>query len=276
MSQPMLEVDNLVKAFKGTSGKPKRAVDDVSFRIDQGETFGLVGESGSGKSTLGKCVLRLLEPDLGTIRFDGTDMSQLSTRELRALRARIQVVFQDPHGSLNRRHSVGRIVAGPLIAHGAGNSESRRVRVAELLDRVQLPSSYINKRPGELSGGQAQRVAIARALVLKPEFVVLDEAVSALDMSVRAQILNLLRELQRDLGLTYLFVSHDLSVVRYLCHTVAVMQHGRIVEYGSRSEIFGRPKDPYTRQLLDAVPVPDPAVQRARMHAGGGGHGPGQ
>jgi peptide/nickel transport system ATP-binding protein len=263
----LLEVDTLVKSFRSRSGESKRAVDGVSLSIRRGETFGLVGESGSGKSTLGRCVLRLLDPDHGVIRFDGTDMGALSSRALRDMRSRIQVVFQDPHTSLNRRHTVGRIVEAPLVAHRMGSAKERRRRVAELLAVVQLPESYVGRLPGQLSGGQAQRVAIARALALNPDFVVLDEAVSALDMSVRAQILNLLGQLQNDLGLTYLFISHDLSVVRYLCHTVAVMKQGRLVETGSRDEIFARPQDAYTRELLAAVPVPDPAVQRQRMRS---------
>jgi ABC-type oligopeptide transport system ATPase subunit len=265
MTDPLLEVDSLVKTFRTRSGDTKRAVDGVSLSIQRGETFGLVGESGSGKSTLGRCVLRLLEPDAGKVRFDGTDMGTLSPKALRDMRSRIQVVFQDPHASLNRRHTVGRIVEAPLLAHRIGNASERRRRVAELLAVVQLPESYAERLPGQLSGGQAQRVAIARALALNPDFVVLDEAVSALDMSVRAQILNLLGRLQQDLGLTFLFISHDLSVVRYLCHRVAVMKQGRLVEIGTREEVFARPQDAYTRELLAAVPIPDPAVQRDRM-----------
>lgn len=272
-AETLLEVSDLVKTFRTGSGERKRAVDGVSLSIRSGETFGLVGESGSGKSTLGRCVLRLIEPDAGSIRFDGTDMATLSPRALRDMRSRIQVVFQDPHASLNRRHSVGRIVEAPLVAHGMGRGPERRRRVKELLDLVQLPESYADRLPGHLSGGQAQRVAIARALALQPDFVVLDEAVSALDMSVRAQILNLLGELQRDLGLTYLFISHDLSVVRYLCNTVAVMKQGSLVEVGGRDDVFARPQHAYTHELLAAVPVPDPAVQRARMrsYTDGGG-----
>jgi peptide/nickel transport system ATP-binding protein len=192
----------------------------------------------------------------------------LSGENLRQLRKRIQMVFQDPYTSLNRRQSVGEIIAAPLLAHGIGSKAERNARVAALLDLVQLPARFTARRPGELSGGQAQRVAIARALALNPEFIVLDEAVSALDMSVRAQILNLLSELQRDLGLTYLFVSHDLSVIRYVCHTVAVMKQGKIVELASRQQLFENPQNAYTRQLLDAVPVPNPAVQRARVKSG--------
>jgi len=259
---PLLKVDNLVKIFRGAGGVENVAVDGVSFGIQRGETFGLVGESGSGKSTLGRCVMRLLAPDEGTVRFDGVDMAGLSGENLRQLRKRIQMVFQDPYTSLNRRQSVGEIIAAPLLAHGIGSKAERNARVAALLDLVQLPARFTARRPGELSGGQAQRVAIARALALNPEFIVLD------DMSVRAQILNLLSELQRDLGLTYLFVSHDLSVIRYVCHTVAVMKQGKIVELASRQQLFENPQNAYTRQLLDAVPVPNPAVQRARVKSG--------
>jgi peptide/nickel transport system ATP-binding protein len=271
--ETLLEVDGLVKTFRTRSAETKRAVDCVSLSIRRGETFGLVGESGSGKSTLGRCVLRLLQPDAGVIRFDGTDMATLSPRSMRDMRSRIQVVFQDPHTSLNRRHTVGRIVEAPLVAHRIGSSAERRRRVAELLALVQLPESYVDRLPGQLSGGQAQRVAIARALALNPDFVVLDEAVSALDMSVRAQILNLLGQLQQDLGLTYLFISHDLSVVRYICHSVAVMRQGSLVETGTRDEVFARPQHAYTRDLLAAVPVPDPAVQRVRMRSFSDGAG---
>lgn len=265
--RPLLEVTNLVKTFASRTGTSKRAVDGVSFSIQQGETFGLVGESGSGKSTLGRCVLQLLKADEGSVVFDGVDLSTLPPKDLRRMRSRVQVVFQDPHSSLNRRHSVGRIIEAPMLAHNFGTKVERKRRVTELLSLVQLPESFVHRLPGELSGGQSQRVAIARALALRPEFIVLDEAVSALDMSVRAQILNLLGHLQRDLDLTYLFISHDLSVVRYLCHTVAVMKQGSLVEVAPRDELFGHPRDPYTRELLAAVPVPNPAVQRARVRA---------
>jgi ABC-type oligopeptide transport system ATPase subunit len=263
-SMPLLEVRDLVKEFPTRAGESKRAVDGVSFSINRGETFGLVGESGSGKSTIGRCILRLVEATSGTTVIDGVDLATLDRREMRQFRSRMQVVFQDPYTSLNRRHSVATLIAAPLRAHGIGNAKERRARVVELLELVQLPASFASRMPRELSGGQSQRVAIARALALNPEFVVLDEAVSALDMSVRAQILNLLGSLQRDLGLTYLFISHDLSVVRYICHTVAVLRNGTVVEQASRDELFEHPRHPYTQQLLAAVPVPDPAIQRSR------------
>jgi oligopeptide/dipeptide ABC transporter ATP-binding protein len=264
-SEPLLDVQALVKSFPARDGSQVRAVDGVSFSIRRGETFGLVGESGSGKSTLGRCILRLANPDSGTVRFGGQDVHALPAAQMRRLRARMQVVFQDPHGSLNRRESVADIIAAPLFAHRVGSRRDRAARVRELLDLVQLPARMGQRRPRELSGGQAQRVAVARALALRPEFVVLDEAVSALDVSIRAQILNLLAGLQRELGLTYLFISHDLGVVRYMAQRVGVMYRGRIVEIADREQLFTSPQHPYTRLLLDAVPVTDPVDQRARM-----------
>jgi oligopeptide/dipeptide ABC transporter ATP-binding protein len=249
----LVEVHDLVKTFRA-GGTILRAVDGVSFSIPRGQTFGLVGESGSGKSTVARCVLRLMLPDSGSVIFGGQDLSRVTSRQMRALRSKIQVVFQDPHGSLNRRMPVSGIIAVPLIAHGAGTRRERSTRTRELLDLVQLPTTIACRLPGELSGGQAQRVAIARALALRPDLVVLDEAVSALDVSVRAQILNLLSDLQRDLGLTYLFISHDLSVVRYIAQRVSVMYRGRIVEQADRTDLFTTPRHPYTDALLNAVP----------------------
>jgi len=258
---PLVSVRDVVKSFRTPDGTQFRAVDGVTLDIQRGAAFGLVGESGSGKSTLSRCILRLTESDEGSICFDGQDMGTLSGRQLRRLRSRIQVVFQDPHGSLNRRKPVAEIIAAPLVAHHAGGPSQRAKRVAELLDLVQLPAAMTDHLPGELSGGQAQRVAIARALALSPDFVVLDEAVSALDVSIRAQILNLLRDLQAQLGLTYLFISHDLGVVRYLCEEIGVMQRGKLVEVATRDELFSAPKHPYTRELLAAVPVVNPRRQ---------------
>jgi len=268
--EALLTITDLVKTFPAHGG-PVRAVDGVSLRIAPGETFGLVGESGSGKTTLARCVLRFHRPDSGSVNFAGHDIAALSEREMRRLRARIQVVFQHPHGSLNRRREVSDIIASPLVAHRVGSRDERAARVRELLDLVQLPAAIARRRPRELSGGQAQRVAIARALALRPDFVVLDEAVSALDVSVRAQILNLLTELQRELGLTYLFISHDLAVVRYVAQQVGVMYRGRLVEMTSREELFGAPQHPYTRMLLDAVPVAQPQRQREKMAAAAAG-----
>jgi peptide/nickel transport system ATP-binding protein len=257
---PLLEVRGLVKQFGG-----RRVVDDVSFAVARGETLGLVGESGSGKSTSARCVLRMLEADGGEIRFDGEDVRALRREQLRRLRRRMQVVFQDPHGSLNRRQTVAQALAAPLQAHGLGDKATRQARVAELLELVGLASGFAQRRPEQLSGGQAQRVAIARALALEPEFVVLDEAVSALDVSVRAQVLNLLRTLQRELGLTYLFISHDLAIVRYMAHHVAVMRHGQIVEAQPRERLFAHPQHEYTRSLMDAIPVADPETEQRRI-----------
>lgn len=261
----LLSVKDLVKVFPSRDGKELRAVDGVSIDVRRGGTFGLVGESGSGKSTLGRCILRLIRPDAGTVTFDGQDMASMSAARVRRLRSRIQVVFQDPHASLNRSKTVSEIVGAPLAAHRFGSRTERSARVAELLELVQLSSAMGARSPRELSGGQAQRVAIARALALCPDLIVLDEAVSALDVSVRAQILNLLRELQGELGLTYLFISHDLGVVRFLSEDIGVMYRGRIVEVGRRERLFATPQHPYTRLLLDAVPVADPDRQRSRM-----------
>jgi oligopeptide/dipeptide ABC transporter ATP-binding protein len=259
---PLLEVRDLVKNFPGKGGQPQRAVDRVSIVVRRGETFGLVGESGSGKSTLARCVLRLLRPDSGQVRFDGQDVGALRAAAMRRLRQRIQVVFQDPHGSLNPGQTVGEIVAAPLHAHRVGSRVERAARVTELLELVQLPRQFAQRRPADLSGGQAQRVAIARALALRPDFVVLDEAVSALDVSIRAQVLNLLASLQRDLGLAYLFISHDLAVVRYMSTEIGVMYRGRIVETAPRQALFDAPQHPYTRLLLAAVPTTDPGAER--------------
>ncbi|HEY4279991.1 MAG TPA: ATP-binding cassette domain-containing protein [Conexibacter sp.] len=257
---PLLEVRSLVKRFGG-----KAVLDDVSFTLGRGQTLGLVGESGSGKSTTARCVLRLLDADGGEIRFDGDDVRALGAEPLRRLRRRMQVVFQDPHGSLNRRQTVAQILQAPLAAHGIGDAASRRARAAELLELVGLAGGYADRRPQELSGGQAQRVAIGRALALEPEFVVLDEAVSALDVSVRAQVLNLLKRLQDELGLTYLFISHDLAIVRYMAHQVAVMHQGRIVEAATRERLFEQPEHEYTRSLMDAIPVADPEAEQRRI-----------
>ena len=245
-----------------------RAVDDVSFTIRRGETFGLVGESGSGKSTLARLLLRLDKPTAGNVRFDGVDVSALSPRELRKLRWRMQIVFQDPFASLNRRRTVEQTIEMPLRVHQPElKSAERAARVRELLDLVGLRASHVSAYPRELSGGQCQRVSIARALSIRPEFVVLDEAVSAVDVSIQAQILNLLRELQQRLGLTYLFVSHDLSVVRYMSNTIGVMYHGKLVELGSREQLFSSPRHPYTHGLLASIPLPDPELERERRRA---------
>jgi oligopeptide/dipeptide ABC transporter ATP-binding protein len=267
---PLLEARGISKVFIERSfrgGKrPLHAVADVSFAIAAGETLALVGESGCGKSTLGRAVLRLSEPTAGELRFEGRDLLRLAGSELRAVRKRLQIIFQDPMGSLNPRMRVEDVVAEPLDVHRlAGNREERRGRVEALLARVGLGPEMLTRYPHEFSGGQRQRIGIARALASRPALIVADEPVSALDVSVQAQIVNLLADLQAQEGLAYLFISHDLRVVRYLAHRVAVMYLGRIVELGPVAEIFLRPAHPYTRALLAAVPTADPARRRLRV-----------
>ena len=242
-----------------------RAVDGVSLAIERGETFGLVGESGSGKSTLGRCILRLLEPTSGRIWFNGTDFTALRGEELRKARRRMQIVFQNPLGSLNPRHTAGNIAAEPLIVHEALDPAPARDRVRHTFQQVGLHSEVMDKYPHELSGGQCQRVAIARALAREPDFLVLDEPTSSLDVSVQAQIVNLLKDLQRELGLAYLFITHDLALVSYLADRVAVMYLGKIVEEGEALEVLGNSLHPYTMALRSAIPVPDPNRQRGRI-----------
>lgn len=267
---PLVEVSRLVKHFTVGGGLLGRgtvvkAVDDISFSIDQGETFGLVGESGSGKSTTGRCVLRLLEPTSGTIRFRGENVLQLSRRRMRHARREMQIVFQDPYSSLNPRMRVQDIVEEPLIIHRLGGKAERRDRVAELFRLVGLDTAQLTRYPHEFSGGQRQRIGLARALALSPSFVVLDEPVSALDLSVQAQVVNLLLDLQQQLKLTYLFIAHDLRLVEHICTRVAVMYLGKIVELGSAHAIFASPHHPYTRALLSAIPSVDPDAPRRRV-----------
>ena len=270
----LLRVEDLKVHFPVTEGVLMRrrvasvkAVDGVSFDLRRGETFGLVGESGCGKSTTALAILRMLEPTAGRIVFDGEDISEASQSRLRPLRRRMQMVFQDPFGSLNPRMRVREIVGEPLKVHGVAGSRRRfRERVAELLDLVGLLPSMANRYPHQFSGGQRQRIGIARALALEPDLLICDEAVSALDVSIQAQVLNLLMDLQAKLGLTYLFIAHDLSVVRHISDRIGVMYLGRIVEIASRDELFERPRHPYTEALLASVPTPDPVVEAARAH----------
>jgi ABC-type oligopeptide transport system ATPase subunit len=241
-----------------------KAVDDVSFDIAEGETLGLVGESGSGKSTTGYCILQLLKPTAGKVKFMGRELTEIGREDLRRMRREMQIVFQDPYSSLDPRMTVGDIVSEPLEVHSVGTRRNRRARVRELLDVVGFNPDFVNRYPHEFSGGQRQRIGVARALALNPSLIVCDEPVSALDVSIQAQILNLLKDLQRDFGLTYLFISHDLAVVRSMSDHIAVMKDGKIVETGSADDVYETPKHEYTRALLTAVPVPDPKRMRER------------
>jgi oligopeptide transport system ATP-binding protein len=244
-----------------------KAVDGVTFEIREGETLGLVGESGSGKSTTGYCILQLLKPTSGSIRFLGQELTTLGREDLRRMRREMQIVFQDPYSSLDPRMTVGDIVSEPLVVHGVGNKRRRRETVRHLLDVVGFNPNFTNRYPHEFSGGQRQRIGIARALALNPKLIVCDEPVSALDVSIQAQILNLLKDLQRDFGLTYLFIAHDLAVVRAMSDRIAVMNQGRLVEAGRAEEVYTNPQDDYTKALLAAVPIPDPRAMKERKVA---------
>lgn len=263
MSEPLLQIHNLSKRFETPRGTV-HAVNDVSFDIRRGSITGLVGESGSGKTTLGRSLLRLIEPSEGQTIFDGTDLNRLDKSGLRAARRRMQIIFQDPVSSLNPRLRVRDVIAEGLRAHGIGNARSRRDKVAELLEEVGLSADHMNRFPHEFSGGQRQRIGIARALALEPEFIVADESVSALDVSIQAQVLNLLLELREKRNLTMLFIAHDLSVVEYLCDQIVVMYLGRIVEKGPSRPLYRNPSHPYTQALLSAIPMPDPGLTRSR------------
>jgi len=268
---PLLEVRDLVKHFPVRGGSIRRrkigdvhAVCGISFDLEAGRTLGLVGESGCGKSTTGRTVLQLTRPTSGSVRYDGTELSTLDGRELQRMRRQIQFVFQDPYASLDPKMTVGLQIREPLEVHGLWTKTSGPKAVADVLKQVGLSPSHVNRYPNEFSGGQRQRIGIARALILRPRLLVLDEPVSALDVSIQAGVVNLLEDLQQEMGLTYLFVAHDLSVVRHICHRVAVMYLGKIVEIGDRADIYDRPTHPYTQALLSAVPIPDPHKERAR------------
>jgi oligopeptide/dipeptide ABC transporter ATP-binding protein len=271
-TDPLVEVDGLSIRFPvgrvgfwGGQVKFVHAVDDVSFSIGRGETLGLVGESGSGKTTTGRAVLRRIEPSAGTIRFAGEDITRVKGEPLRQLRRHMQLVFQDPYASLNPRMSVLELVAEPLVAHGiVKHARDARDQVGDLLDRCNLPVDSMDRYPHAFSGGQRQRIGIARALALRPQFIVADEPVSALDVSVRAQVVNLLQDLQTELGLTYLFIAHDLSVVRHISHRIAILYAGKLVELATTDDVYENPQHPYTEALLSSVPIPDPPLQRQR------------
>nr|WP_145633727.1 oligopeptide/dipeptide ABC transporter ATP-binding protein [Neorhizobium alkalisoli] len=269
--KPLVIADRLCKTYGGGRGflagstPALKAVDNVSFEIYPGETLGLVGESGSGKSTTGRVLLQLEEPTSGDIIFKGQNLTGLSKPLLKPFRRDMQIIFQDPYSSLNPRMTVGEFVGEPLVVHGqGGNRSERNDRVAALFRRVGLDPSFMTRYPHEFSGGQRQRVCIARGIALDPALIVADEPITALDVSIQAQIVNLFQDLQDELGLTYLFIAHDLSMIRYLCHRVAVMLRGRIVEIGPCEAIFENPQHPYTQALLSAIPVPDPKIERER------------
>lgn len=265
-TETLLEVRNLVKYFPvENSDDIVRAVDDVSFKIRSGETLGLVGESGCGKSTVGRCLIRLYEPTSGEVIFEGRNIIGLPHREMQSLRREMQIIFQDPYSSLNPRLSIRKIISEPLKIHGIGDKAEQRERVADLLTKVGLDPKYMDRYAHEFSGGQRQRIGIARALALNPKLIICDEPVSALDVSVQAQVVNLLQDLQQEFGLTYLFISHGLAVVEHISNRVAVMYLGKIVEIADGADLYRSPLHPYTRALLSAIPVPDPKHQRDRI-----------
>ena len=268
---PLLEVNNLYTHFPVKRGVFKhtvgavRAVDGVSFTVGRGETLGLVGESGCGKTTVGRTLLRLIPATSGSVTFDGHDVFDLSRNQMKLMRRRMQIIFQDPVGSLNPRMTIGKIIGEPIAVHGIARGSELQDRVADLLRRVGLSADYASRYPHEFSGGQRQRIGIARALGLEPEFIVCDEPVSALDVSIQSQVLNLLNDLQQEFGLSYLFIAHNLAVVEHFCDRVAVMYLGRIVEVADRDELYNNPLHPYTKALMSAVPTPDPAGKKQRI-----------
>ncbi len=271
MENNILEVKNLKKYFDITGGVLSKkvgsvkAVDDVSFSVKEGEVLGIVGESGCGKSTTGRSILRLIEPTEGKVYFNGTDITSLKAEEMRKLRKDMQIVFQDPYASLNPRHTVEKIIEEPMIVHGMGNKKERRERVRYLLETVGLSSYHASRYPHQFSGGQRQRIGIARALAVNPKIIIADEPVSALDVSIQSQILNLMQDLQKEFNLTYIFIAHDLSVVKHISDRVGVMYLGRLVELAPKDELYENPKHPYTEALLSAVPIVDPDYKKERI-----------
>ncbi|MBB5355586.1 oligopeptide transport system ATP-binding protein [Anoxybacillus mongoliensis] len=271
MNEPLLQVKGLKKYFPITAGLfnkqigQVKAVDDLSFSVYKGETLGIVGESGCGKSTTGRMLLRLIEPTEGSIVFENEEVTKLSPQQLRKVRRDMQMIFQDPFASLNPRHTVERILEEPLIVHGIGSKEERRKKVREMLEVVGLSSYHAKRYPHQFSGGQRQRIGIARALMTKPKLIIADEPVSALDVSIQAQVLNLLEDLQKEFGLTYIFIAHDLGVVRHISDRVGVMYLGRMVELANSEDVYRNPKHPYTQALLEAVPIPDPEYKKEKQ-----------
>lgn len=264
MNEPLLQIRNLSKHFR-VEGGYLQAVDGLNFDIYKGETFGLVGESGCGKSTAGRTILRLYTPTAGEAIFEGEDIFQYDDKKMKALRKDMQMIFQDPYASLDPRMTVEEIVSEPLVIYGIGNRKERRARVVELLELVGLSAEHTQRFPHEFSGGQRQRIGIARSLALRPKFIICDEPISALDVSIQAQVVNLLKDVQKELGLTLLFIAHDLSMVRYISDRVAVMYLGHLMEVGTTEEFYSRPLHPYTKALLSAIPIADPEEQRKRV-----------
>ncbi|MBP1999210.1 oligopeptide transport system ATP-binding protein [Paenibacillus shirakamiensis] len=267
MSQPLIEVEGLKKYFNLGRGNILKAVNGIDFSINEGETLGVVGESGCGKSTAGRTILRLYEPTAGSVRFNGTDIYKLSPSKMKAMRRDMQMIFQDPYASLNPRFTVTDIIGEALDIHNmAGSRKERKKRVEELLDLVGLNPDHATRYPHEFSGGQRQRIGIARALAVNPKFIICDEPISALDVSIQAQVVNLLQDLQKRLGLTYLFIAHDLSMVKHISDRVAVMYMGRVVELAPSEELYANPLHAYTKTLLSAIPVPDPEIEANKKH----------
>ncbi len=262
--KPLLELNNLSKIFPVKGGKKVHAVNNVSLTLNKGETLGIVGESGCGKSTMGRTILKIYEPTSGQILFHGEDITKLSRKQMLPYRKKMQMIFQDPYASLNPRFTIGDIIEEPMIIHKIGTPEERKAKVQDLIETVGLKPDHIRRYPHEFSGGQRQRIGIARTLTLQPDFIVCDEPISALDVSIQAQIINLLEKIQRETGISYLFIAHDLGMVHHISHKIGVMYLGNLVEYGSSDDIYKSPLHPYTKALISAAPIPDPNQSRAK------------